>query len=100
MASNFRPSPFSSFSSDKGFTVTNNTKHNVYLQTSDTDFVTIEAGETSSPQKASQEYPLLNNNKTNAKVYLTVKVDDGDGTFTVVPGTERGKFAVTSNFGS
>jgi hypothetical protein len=88
----------SSSDPSKGFTVTNNTTQNVYLQTGTSTFEKILPGKTSTAQTASQDYPVRNNNDTNAAVYLTVSVSDSNGSLTVNPGTERGKFVVTSNF--
>jgi hypothetical protein len=86
------------FDTNEGFTVTNSTSQNVYLQTSSSDFETIVAGNTSKSQKAYGNYPLRVNNDTNAAIYLTIKVDSSDGSVKVSPGSQRGKFVVTSNF--
>jgi hypothetical protein len=89
---------YSAVDTSLGFTVTNNTLQNVYLQKSPSDFEQIEAGQTSTAQTAYQDYPVRNSDNTNAAVYLTVKVAESDGSVTVSPGAERGKLAVTSNF--
>jgi hypothetical protein len=86
------------FDTNEGFTVTNNTSQNVYLQTSSSDFETIQAGKTSKSQKAYRSYPLRVNDDTGAAIYLTITVDESDGSVKVDPGARRGKFVVTSNF--
>jgi hypothetical protein len=86
------------FNTDKGFTVTNNTSQNVYLQTSSSTFEKIESGKTSTAQKAYGDYPLCNNDDTSASVYLTVKVNEDDGSVKVESGTLSADIAVTSNF--
>lgn len=83
-----------------GFTVTNNSGQDVYLQTDTDTFVKIKDGDTSGAFTVSRDYDLRTDNKTDAKIYLTVKVsswEDGGGV-NIVPGTEVGAFAVTSNF--
>jgi hypothetical protein len=86
------------FNTDKGFTVTNNTYHIVYLQTSSSTFEKIGVGETSSAQTAYKDYPVRNDDNTSASVYLTVKVNDDDGSVKIESGTLRADLVVTSYF--
>jgi hypothetical protein len=88
----------SSFDTSKGFTITNNTVKNVYLQTLSFDFEKIEPANTSTAQMEYGDYPLRADSDTNAAIYLTVEVKESDGSVNVAPGVERGEFVVTANF--
>jgi hypothetical protein len=88
----------SSFDPSKGFTITNNTDHNVYLETPASDFVKIEPGNASAHQKEYGSYPVRNNDDDNAPAYLTVNVSSSDGSFKIEPGTVNGELVVTTNF--
>jgi hypothetical protein len=87
-----------SFDTTEGFTVTNRTQQNVFLQTSSTGFETIQAGRTSTAHTAYRSYQLRVNNDTNSGIYLTIVIDVADGSVKVEPGARRGRFVVTSNF--
>jgi len=89
---------YSSFNPGYGFTVTNNTSQNVYLQKPNVKFDTIVAGDTSTNQMDYGTYTVRNNNNINASVYLTVKVDEGNGSVAINSGTQKGAFVVTSTF--
>ena len=92
------PEALSAFDTSEGFTVTNNTAQNVYLQTSASAFETIEPQKTSTVHTTYRSYPVRVNSNTGAAIYLTVVVDPSDGSVRVNPGPQRGKFTVTSNF--
>lgn len=88
----------SGFDTAQGFTVTNNTPQNVYLQPPSGAFEKIEPGKVSTAHKDYGNYPLHVNDNTNSPIYLTIQVDLNSGSFTVNSGTQRGAFAVASNF--
>ncbi|KDR77681.1 hypothetical protein GALMADRAFT_267042 [Galerina marginata CBS 339.88] len=89
---------FAGFDTNLGFTVTNNTVQNIYLQTSQTAFEQIAPQNASTPQTAYQNYPVRSNNNVTAPIYLTVQVSSADGSVNVVSGTMRGNVLVTLNF--
>ena len=88
-----------SFDQKKGFTVYNGNAHNVYLQVGTTnDFEEINAKKTSSTQTKYGEFHLRNDDKTDADLYLTITIDDGNGSLLVTPGAQKGNFTITSNY--
>ncbi|PPQ90845.1 hypothetical protein CVT25_007380 [Psilocybe cyanescens] len=86
------------FDTNNGFTVTNNTAQNIYLQTSASAFSTILPGQSSSAQTAYFNYAVRNNNTTNSAVYLSINVSSADGSVNVVSGTLRGSIGVNIAF--
>lgn len=89
---------FSTFDSNKGFTVTNNTVQNVYVEDTDNSFEKVPAGKTSKAYKSDGDYNVRVNDEQDAKVYLSITVDAANGDFKVAAGTQRGKFAVNCNY--
>ncbi|KDR77680.1 hypothetical protein GALMADRAFT_155485 [Galerina marginata CBS 339.88] len=88
----------SGFDTNLGFTVTNLTNQNIYLQTSDTAFEQISPNLASTPQTVYRNYDVRSNNTTTAPIYLTVQVSSSDGSVNVVSGTIKGNVLVTTYF--
>lgn len=86
------------FDTTRGFTITNNTGQNVYLQTSQTKFVTISSGATSDAQTAWWYYAVRNDDNSSADIFLTIKCFVSTKSVHIVPGTIKGDFAITVNF--
>jgi hypothetical protein len=88
----------SAFDPSQGFTITNNTAQNIYIQSGASTFDVVAAGQVSSAYTTSGNYPVRNDNNANAEIYLTVVVSDSDGSVKIESGTLKGSFVITTNF--
>jgi hypothetical protein len=92
-----QPGVTGGFDGFKGYSITNHTDHNAFLQKPTSEFEQIDGGSTSSVQKASGSYILRTNNKVTAPIYFTVIINK-DGSVNVLPGATKGEFNVNFNF--
>jgi hypothetical protein len=88
----------SAFDPTQGFTITNNTPQNIYIQSGANNFDVVAAGQVSGAYTNYGNYPVRNNNNANAAIYLTVVVAAADSSVNINSGTLRGHFIITTSF--
>ena len=86
------------FNPDLGFSITNNTTQNIYVQTPSGTFDLVLANNTSDAYKGYGSYPVRNNGNVNAQIYMTVVVDASDRSVRLNSGTLIGPLTITTNF--
>jgi hypothetical protein len=82
----------------QGFTITNNTSQNVYIQSGANKFDVVKAGCPSVAYTASWSYSVHNDSSAGAPVYLTVVVSGAENSVNIKSGSLVGSLTITTNF--